>query len=82
MQGSSPAIDAPVLKTIPTVSPYFAAFSFPVDSPIMRPHADQRAKRVKPLDDILVIEIDSWMASPSAGAILTDLGARVIKIEP
>ena len=38
--------------------------------------------RVKPLDDILVIEIDSWMASPSAGAILADLGARVIKIEP
>jgi len=37
---------------------------------------------VRPLDDILVIEIDSWMASPSAGAILSDLGARVIKIEP
>ena len=35
-----------------------------------------------PLDDILVIEIDNWMASPSAGAILSDLGARVIKIEP
>ena len=36
----------------------------------------------KPLDDITVIEIDSWMAAPSAGAILADLGARVIKIEP
>ena len=35
-----------------------------------------------PLDDIVVIEIDNWMASPSAGAILADLGARVIKIEP
>ncbi len=35
-----------------------------------------------PLDDILIIEIDNWMASPSAGAILSDLGARVIKIEP
>jgi len=35
-----------------------------------------------PLDDLLVIEIDNWMASPSAGAILADLGARVIKIEP
>jgi len=35
-----------------------------------------------PLDDIVVIEIDSWMAAPSAGAILADLGARVIKIEP
>jgi crotonobetainyl-CoA:carnitine CoA-transferase CaiB-like acyl-CoA transferase len=36
----------------------------------------------RPLDDITVIEIDSWMAAPSAGAILADLGARVIKIEP
>lgn len=35
-----------------------------------------------PLDDITVIEIDNWMASPSAGAILADMGARVIKIEP
>jgi crotonobetainyl-CoA:carnitine CoA-transferase CaiB-like acyl-CoA transferase len=36
----------------------------------------------KPLDDITVIEIDNWMAAPSAGAILADLGATVIKIEP
>ncbi|MEX2326517.1 MAG: CoA transferase, partial [Pseudomonadales bacterium] len=35
-----------------------------------------------PLDDITVIEIDNWMAAPSAGAILADMGARVIKIEP
>ncbi|MBT6586414.1 MAG: hypothetical protein HON77_19125, partial [Gammaproteobacteria bacterium] len=34
----------------------------------------------KPLDDITVIEIDNWMAAPSAGAILADLGAKVIKI--
>ena len=37
---------------------------------------------IKPLDDITVIEIDNWMAAPSAGAILADLGARVIKVEP
>ena len=35
-----------------------------------------------PLDDITVIEIDNWMAAPSAGAVLADLGARVIKVEP
>lgn len=35
-----------------------------------------------PLDDILVVEVDSYMASPSAGALLADLGARVVKIEP
>lgn len=35
-----------------------------------------------PLDDVTVVEIDNWMAAPSAGAILADLGATVIKIEP
>lgn len=35
-----------------------------------------------PLDDITVIEIDNWMAAPSAAAVLADMGARVIKIEP
>ena len=35
-----------------------------------------------PLDDITIIEIDNWMAAPSAGAILADLGANVIKVEP
>ena len=34
-----------------------------------------------PLDDVKVIEVDSWMATPSAGAILADLGAEVIKVE-
>ena len=35
-----------------------------------------------PLDNVTVIEIDNWMASPSAGALLSDLGADGIKIEP
>ncbi len=37
---------------------------------------------VKPLDGVRVIEVDSWMAAPSAGAILADLGADVVKVEP
>jgi crotonobetainyl-CoA:carnitine CoA-transferase CaiB-like acyl-CoA transferase len=35
-----------------------------------------------PLDDITIIEVDSYMAAPSAGAILADLGANIIKVEP
>ena len=31
-----------------------------------------------PLGDITVIEVDSWMAAPSAGAILADLVANVV----
>lgn len=35
-----------------------------------------------PLEDVTVLEVDNYMAAPSAGAILADLGARVIKVEP
>ena len=35
-----------------------------------------------PLDDIKVLEVDSFMAAPSAAAILADMGADVVKIEP
>ena len=35
-----------------------------------------------PLDDVRVVEVDSWMAAPSAGAVLADLGADVVKVEP
>ena len=35
-----------------------------------------------PLEDVTVVEIDNWMAAPSAGAILADMGATVIKVEP
>ncbi len=35
-----------------------------------------------PLANILVLEVDSFMAAPSAGAILADLGADVLKVEP
>ena len=35
-----------------------------------------------PLEGVRVIEIDNWMAGPCAAALLADLGAEVIKIEP
>jgi crotonobetainyl-CoA:carnitine CoA-transferase CaiB-like acyl-CoA transferase len=36
----------------------------------------------KPLDGITVVEAAMWAFVPLAGAILADMGARVIKIEP
>ncbi len=37
---------------------------------------------IKPLDDVKVVELASFVAAPSAGAVMADLGADVIKIEP
>jgi crotonobetainyl-CoA:carnitine CoA-transferase CaiB-like acyl-CoA transferase len=36
----------------------------------------------RPLEGITVLECASWLAAPFAGALLADLGARVIKVEP
>jgi formyl-CoA transferase len=36
----------------------------------------------KPLDGVRVLEVASWTFVPAAGAILADLGAEVIKVEP
>lgn len=35
-----------------------------------------------PLDDITVLELANWVAGPSAGALMADMGANVIKVEP
>lgn len=37
---------------------------------------------VAPLADVRVVELTNWMAAPSAGAVLADLGADVVKVEP
>jgi crotonobetainyl-CoA:carnitine CoA-transferase CaiB-like acyl-CoA transferase len=35
-----------------------------------------------PLDDITVIELANWVAAPSATALMADMGATVVKVEP
>jgi CoA transferase family III len=35
-----------------------------------------------PLDGIRVLEVANWLAAPAAAALLADLGADVIKVEP
>jgi crotonobetainyl-CoA:carnitine CoA-transferase CaiB-like acyl-CoA transferase len=35
-----------------------------------------------PLDDITVLEVANWVAAPSCGALMADMGANVIKVEP
>lgn len=38
--------------------------------------------RPGPLDDITVVEVANWVAAPSCAALMADMGARVVKIEP
>ncbi len=35
-----------------------------------------------PLDGIRVVEVSNWLAAPAATALMADLGAEVIKVEP
>ncbi len=35
-----------------------------------------------PLDGVRVVEVAGWMAAPGAAAMLADLGAEVVKVEP
>ena len=35
-----------------------------------------------PLDEIRVIEVANWLAAPAAAALMADLGADVVKVEP
>jgi len=35
-----------------------------------------------PLDDLKVVEVANWLAAPGAAAMMADMGADVVKIEP
>ena len=53
----------------------------PADQARPDPGAPERSAR-GPLEGIRVVECGVWHAGPGAGAILADLGAQVIKVEP
>jgi len=40
------------------------------------------ARPERPLEGLVMLELASWLAAPFSGALLADLGMRVIKVEP
>lgn len=40
------------------------------------------ARPKRPLEGLVMLEVASWLAAPFSGALLADLGMRVIKVEP
>jgi crotonobetainyl-CoA:carnitine CoA-transferase CaiB-like acyl-CoA transferase len=44
--------------------------------------AGSGAQLKAPLEGVTIIEMASWLAAPFSGALLADMGARVIKVEP
>ncbi|GAB4326982.1 MAG: CaiB/BaiF CoA-transferase family protein [Dehalococcoidia bacterium] len=62
-----------------------ANFFGPAHTALSRYHAPETGSEVAmvaPLEGIRVIEIANYVAGPSVGALLRDLGADVIKVEP
>ena len=51
--------------------------------PLPAPHVVPRGGNPKkPLEGITILECAGWLAAPFSGALMADLGARVIKVEP
>ena len=44
--------------------------------------SERRVRMEAPLSDVRVIEVTNFVAAPSAGAVLADFGADVVKVEP
>src|SRR4051812_45637984 len=54
----------------------------PGDTPRSSEEREQMASDVQVLNGIRVVEMTVWVAGPSAGGIMSDWGADVIKVEP
>jgi crotonobetainyl-CoA:carnitine CoA-transferase CaiB-like acyl-CoA transferase len=46
-----------------------------------KPRTPSGGDPARPLEGVVVLELASWLAAPFSGALLADLGARVIKVE-
>jgi crotonobetainyl-CoA:carnitine CoA-transferase CaiB-like acyl-CoA transferase len=56
--------------------------AWPARPPAGAAHARRGPVPRRPLGDLLVLELATWVATPLAATLLAELGARVVKIEP
>jgi crotonobetainyl-CoA:carnitine CoA-transferase CaiB-like acyl-CoA transferase len=56
--------------------------AWPARPPAGAAHASRMPAPRRPLGDLLVLELATWVATPLAATLLAELGARVVKIEP
>jgi crotonobetainyl-CoA:carnitine CoA-transferase CaiB-like acyl-CoA transferase len=77
--GSTITVNDPRLGSTLQIGPLAQIAAVPRDSDFRRPTGDLSGG---PLSGITIIEAAYYYATPFATALLTDLGARVIKIEP
>ena len=75
--GDSIEVDDPTLGRTRQVGPLFTLSATPVTGRTAAPRAAASL-----LQGTTVLELATWIATPMATALLAELGARVIKIEP
>ena len=68
---------------IHTTFPLRFRYTVSAGPPRMHPILAHRVSSMPaPLDGIRVIEVANWLAAPPATALMADMGAEVIKVEP
>ena len=77
MSGTPAVIDRPAPSPGQHTAEVLAQLPLPAPQIVPRGGNPQR-----PLEGITVLECAGWLAAPFSGALLADLGARVIKVEP
>lgn len=78
MTGTPARVDRPA----PALGPHVDAVTWTTGAPPPAPRAASSASRPLPLEGVTVLDVAWFYAAPWASALLWEMGARVIKVEP
>lgn len=75
--------ETPAVIQVPAPFPGQHTAEVLAEPPSRRPEiTPPRVNLDRPLQGIVMLELATWLAAPFAAALIADLGARVIKVEP